>query len=95
MAYREISLSGNISAASVSGSLNADTGMSGSLNMAERVYEKEVEFDNRFEFPSIGNDNMLYVAKDEHKIYIFDTNNLNYVVVGSDYSEIEMIQGIL
>lgn len=95
MACREISLSGNISAASVSGSLNAYTGMSGSLNMAERVYEKEVEFDNRFEFPSIGNDNMLYVAKDEHKIYIFDTNNLNYVVVGSDYSEIEMIQGIL
>ena len=95
MAYREISLSGSISAASVSGSLNADTGMSGTLNMAERVYEKEVEFDNRFEFPSIGNDNMLYVAKDEHKIYIFDTNNLNYVVVGSDYSEIEMIQGIL
>lgn len=95
MAYREISLSGNISVASVSGSLNTDTGMSGSLNMAERVYEKEVEFDNRFEFPSIGNDNMLYAAKDEHKIYIFDTNNLNYVVVGSDYSEIEMIQGIL
>lgn len=85
MAYRGISLSGNISVAT----------MSGSLNMAERVYEKEVEFDNRFEFPSIGNDNMLYVAKDEHKIYIFDTNNLNYVVVGSDYSEIEMIQGIL
>lgn len=95
MAYREISLSGRISAVSMSGSLNADTGMSGSLNMAKRVYEKEVEFDNRFEFPSIGNDNMLYVAKDEHKIYIFDTNNLNYVVVGSDYSEIEMIQGIL
>ena len=79
----------------MSGSLNADMGMSGDLKMAERVYEKEVEFDNRFEFPSIGNDNMLYVAKDEHKIYIFDTNNLNYVVVGSDYSEIEMIQGIL
>ena len=95
MAYREISLSGNISAVSMSGSLNADMGMSGDLKMAERVYEKEVEFDNRFEFPSIGNDNMLYVAKDEHKIYIFDTNNLNYVVVGSDYSEIEMIQGIL
>ena len=43
MAYREISLSGNISAASVSGSLNADTGMSGMLNMAERVYENDYE----------------------------------------------------
>ena len=95
MAYREISLSGNISAATMSGSLNADTGMSGSLNMAKRVYEKEVEFNNRFEFPSIGKDNMLYVAKDEHKIYIFDPINFNYVVVGSDYSKIEMIQGIL
>ena len=43
MAYREISLSGNISAATISGSLNADTGMSGSLNMAERVYENDYE----------------------------------------------------
>ena len=43
MAYREISLSGNISAASMSGSLNADTGMSGTLNMAERVYENDYE----------------------------------------------------
>ena len=43
MAYREISLSGNISVASASGSLNADTGMSGSLNMAERVYENDYE----------------------------------------------------
>ena len=43
MAYREISLSGNISAFSMLGSLNADTGMSGSLNMAERVYENDYE----------------------------------------------------
>lgn len=43
MAYREISLTGNISAASMSGSLNAETGMSGSLNMAERVYENDYE----------------------------------------------------
>ena len=43
MAYREISLSGNISVASVSGSLNADTGMSGDLKMAERVYENDYE----------------------------------------------------
>ena len=43
MAYREISLSGNISVATMSGSLNTDTGMSGSLNMAERVYENDYE----------------------------------------------------
>ena len=43
MAYREISLSGSISAAKMSGSLNADTGMSGNLKMAERVYENDYE----------------------------------------------------
>ena len=43
MAYREISLSGNISAVTMSGSLNADTGMSGDLKMAERVYENDYE----------------------------------------------------
>ena len=43
MAYREISLSGNISAATMSGNMNADTGMSGMLNMAERVYENDYE----------------------------------------------------
>lgn len=43
MAYREISLSGNISAATMSGSLNADTSMSGDLKMAERVYENDYE----------------------------------------------------
>ena len=43
MAYREISLSGSISAAKMSGSLNADTGMSGDLKMAERVYEHDYE----------------------------------------------------
>ena len=43
MAYREISLSGSISAVSMSGSLNAETGMSGTLNMAERVCENDYE----------------------------------------------------
>ena len=43
MAYREISLSGNISAAKMSGSLNSSSDMSGSLNMAERVYENDYE----------------------------------------------------
>ena len=43
MAYREISLSGNISAAKMSGSLNGQTGLSGGLKMAERVYENDYE----------------------------------------------------
>lgn len=95
MTYREKSLSGSISAATMSGSLNTNTGMSGSLNMAKNIYVKEIEFNNRFEFPSVGKDNMLYVAKDEHKVYIFNSTTLNYEIVGSDYTEIEVIQGII
>ena len=43
MAVVEKTLSGRISAVSMSGSLNAETGMSGTLNMAERVYENDYE----------------------------------------------------
>ena len=43
MAYHEISLSGDISVTSMTSSLNAETGMSGTLNMAERVYENDYE----------------------------------------------------
>ena len=43
MAYREKSLSGQISAASMSGSLSADNSMSGTLKMADRVVEKDYE----------------------------------------------------
>lgn len=43
MAVVEKTLSGRISAVPMSGSLNADTGMSGTLNMAERVYENDYE----------------------------------------------------
>ena len=43
MAYREKSLSGQMSAEILSGSLNADASMSGTLKMADRVIEKDYE----------------------------------------------------
>lgn len=43
MAVMDKSISGIISVASVSGSLNADTNMSGNLKMAERSYENDYE----------------------------------------------------
>lgn len=43
MAYREKSLSGQMSAETLSGSLNADASMSGTLKMADRVIEKDYE----------------------------------------------------
>ena len=43
MAVVEKTLSGRISAVKMSGSLNAEQPMSGTLNMAERVYENDYE----------------------------------------------------
>ncbi len=43
MAYREKSLTGSISQAVMSGSLNADASMSGTLKMVDRVIEKDYE----------------------------------------------------
>lgn len=90
-------ISGKVSAGgySVSGGINNSQDISGNVDKAENIYVKEIEFNNRYEFPSIGKENMIYVAKDEHKMYIFNTATLAYEVVGSNYNEIEIIQGTL
>lgn len=90
-------ISGKVSAGgySVSGGISDSQNISGNVDKAENIYVKEIEFNNRYEFPSIGKENMIYVAKDEHKIYIFNTATLAYEVVGSNYNEIEIIQGTL
>ena len=67
----------------------------GNVDKAENIYVKEIEFKNRYEFPSIGKENMIYVARDENKTYRFDEESLTYYCIGSDYNEIEVIQGIL
>ena len=79
----------------ISGSINNLISVEGCVERAENIYVKETEFNNRYEFPSIGKPNMIYVAKDEHKIYMFNANTLTYEVIGSDYNEIEIIQGKL
>ena len=90
-------ISGKVSAGgySVSGGISDSQNISGNVDKAENIYVKEIEFNNRYEFPSIGKENMIYVAKDEHKIYMFNANTLTYEVIGSDYNEIEIIQGKL
>lgn len=90
-------ISGKVSAGgySVSGGINDSQNISGNVDKAENIYVKEIEFNNRYEFPSIGKENMIYVARDEHKMYIFNTATLAYEVVGSNYNEIEIIQGTL
>ena len=90
-------ISGKVSVGgySVSGGISDSQNIGGNVDKAENIYVKEIEFNNRYEFPSIGKENMIYVARDEHKMYIFNTATLAYEVVGSNYNEIEIIQGTL
>ena len=90
-------INGNVSAVGkrVSGAINSNGYVEGSVGKAENIYVKETEFNNRYEFPSIGKPNIIYVAKDENKTYRFDEDSLTYYCIGSDYNEIEVIQGIL
>ena len=78
----------------ITGNINGLGSVSGQIGKAQSVYVRELEFKNRFEFPSIGKVDMLYIALDEKAVYIFDGEKNVYHCVGRDYKEIEIIQGI-
>lgn len=87
-------ISGKVSVGgySVSGGINDSQNISGNVDKAENIYVKEIEFNNRYEFPSIGKENIIYVARDENALYIFDTTQNIYHCIGRDYNEIGSIQ---
>ncbi len=54
----------------------------------------ELHFANDYlEFPAVGEDAHLYVDLGSNKIYVYSEELLRYVVVGSDYNEIQVING--
>ena len=59
------------------------SGISGSVFTAASLYD----------FPSVGNSTFLYVDQSRNKIYRWDPDNLKYYVVGSDYDDIEVVNG--
>lgn len=87
-------INGKISAVGkrIAGNVGSNGAVNGDVDKAENIYVKEVNFNNRYEFPSIGKDNMIYVAKDEKASYIFDTTQNVYHCIGRDYNEISAIQ---
>lgn len=52
---------------------------------------EQIKFHTKFEFPNTGSSDLLYVATDENKIYRWDSTDLIYRVVGSDYNDIKLI----
>lgn len=50
---------------------------------------EQVVFSTRYEFPSVGFSNKIYVATDENKSYIFDTTNNHYYPLTVEGKEID------
>lgn len=48
-------------------------------------------FGTRYEFPTLGVATKLYVATDENRVYRWDEPGMRYVIVGSDWHEISLI----
>lgn len=82
-------------AITVKGSVKANGQILGGVQKTASTIVKELTFNNRFEFPSIGRSDLMYVSTDENRTYRFDEESLTYYCIGSDYNEIEVIQGIL
>lgn len=49
--------------------------------------------DSYLEFPTLGDAECIYIDKVNNRVYRWDNANLKYYVIGSDYSEIEIIDG--
>lgn len=49
--------------------------------------------DTIYEFPSVGNEKCIYISKNENKTYRWSDTDIKYFCVGSDYNDIEIING--
>lgn len=66
----------------------------GKLNYSTVEKCKVMEFDTHFDFPVVGQTHTLYIAKKENVLYRWDDTELLYFAcVGTDYNEIELING--
>lgn len=79
-------------AITVKGSVKANGQILGGVQKTASTIVKELTFNNRFEFPSIGRSDLMYVATDENRTYRFDEESLTYYCIGSDYNEIKTIK---
>lgn len=53
----------------------------------------QTQYKTRLEFPSIGSERLIYVDLSENSLWRFDSENLKYICVGRDYTNLETIDG--
>lgn len=61
-------------------------------NVISAVYKdvENIKFATKSEFPYQGKEDVLYVAKDEKKIYLWDASTTDYTPIGGDSSTIDI-----
>ena len=65
-------------------------------NVISAIYEnvEQLRFANKADFPLIGKEDVLYIAKDEKAIYLWDSSTDSYSVISSSSSiDIDIING--
>lgn len=55
--------------------------------------EHIIQEDSFLSFPVVGQDSAVYIDKTAGKIYRWDSSSLKYYGVGSDYNQINLING--
>ena len=76
--------------------LTAGEGIKIENNIISAVYEnlEQLKFANKAQFPYQGQEDVLYIAKDEKIIYLWDVVSQDYVSIsGSSMPDIEIIDG--
>ena len=76
--------------------LTAGEGIKIENNIISAIYENldQLKFANKAQFPYQGQEDVLYVAKDEKIIYLWDVVSQDYVSIsGTSMPDIEIIDG--
>jgi len=55
--------------------------------------KNNLHFDSFLNFPVVGDENKLYIDTQNNKSYRFDSAELKYYIVGSNYEDIQVING--
>lgn len=70
----------------IKGGVSTRGNVTGGISRAETVIIKEIEFNNKSEFPTKGYPKYLYIALDEKKMYIWD-NEKGYTPLCSEIDD--------
>lgn len=77
----------------IGGDIKPQGGIKGDIHVPDRVYVRELYFSTHYEFPSIGEEDKLYIAKDENAMYRFDGDEMSYIPLGLQTDDIDLIDG--